>query len=101
MLDQSSCNSGATGIPRASAFRQRSDMSSHATTSTADAANASAATMPERPNPITATRLPCILLRSIITHLSFNVDMPINAKIDAMTQKRITIVGSAQPFFSK
>ena len=32
---------------------------------------------------------------------NFNVLSPISAKIIAMIQNRITIVGSAQPFFSK
>ena len=34
-------------------------------------------------------------------HLIFNVESPTSARIMAMIQKRITMVGSAQPFFSK
>jgi len=32
---------------------------------------------------------------------SFNVASPISARIEAMIQNRMTIVDSAQPFFSK
>ncbi len=34
-------------------------------------------------------------------YLNFSVDSPISARMTAMIQKRITIVGSDQPFFSK
>ena len=34
-------------------------------------------------------------------YLSFSVDSPTSARITAIIQKRITIVGSDQPFFSK
>ena len=34
-------------------------------------------------------------------HLIFSVESPTSARIMAMIQKRITMVGSAQPFFSK
>ena len=37
----------------------------------------------------------------IINYLNFNVAKPTNARIIAIIQNRITIVGSAQPFFSK
>ena len=36
-----------------------------------------------------------------MTYLSFNVANPINAKIIAIIQKRMTIVDSAHPFFFK
>ena len=35
------------------------------------------------------------------SHLNFNVDKPTKAKITAIIQKRITIVASSQPRFSK
>ena len=35
------------------------------------------------------------------THRIFNVPSPISARIMAMIQKRMTMVGSDQPFFSK
>ena len=34
-------------------------------------------------------------------HLSFRVERPISARMTAMIQKRMTMVGSCQPFFSK
>ncbi len=34
-------------------------------------------------------------------HLSFRLERPIRARTEAMIQKRMTMVGSAQPFFSK
>ncbi len=36
-----------------------------------------------------------------LPHLSFKVARPARARIEAMIQKRMTMVGSAQPFFSK
>ena len=38
---------------------------------------------------------------SIGRHRSFNVANPAIARIEAMIQKRMTIVGSSQPFCSK
>ena len=34
-------------------------------------------------------------------HRSFNVESPTRARIEAMIQKRMTMVGSCHPFFSK
>ena len=45
--------------------------------------------------------LPVIFLGIIINHLNFKVDNPISAKITAIIQNLITIVGSAHPLFSK
>ena len=36
-----------------------------------------------------------------IAHRSFNVERPISARMEAMIQNRMTMVGSCQPFFSK
>jgi hypothetical protein len=66
------------------------------------AASARHAERPERPSPSTAAVLPCMEGTGIIAaQRSLRVERPINASTMAMIQKRITMVGSCQPFCSK
>ena len=61
--------------------------------------SARAAGSPARPRPSTAKRWPCEDRCEI--HRIFKVASPTSPRIIATIQKRITMVGSAQPFFSK
>ncbi len=65
--------------------------------------SASMQAVPERASPKTATRLPLNVEagNTAGNYLNFNVESPISASTMAMIQKRMTMVGSFQPFCSK
>ncbi len=109
--------------PAASALARASGLSSHRSASAPPAASARAVASPDRPRPSTATLRPSYPRTAIIaapsplhpgpdiprgrdapgaaTQRSFSVASPISASTRLMIQNRITICGSAQPFFSK
>jgi hypothetical protein len=89
------------GNPAAFAFSTAGAESSQAKTSAPPSRNASINAVPERASPKTATRLSRNVAAGNKGYLSFNVDRPIRASTMAMIQKRMTMVGSFQPFCSK
>ena len=77
-------------------------LSSQASTSAPPASSAAAAARPERARPSTATLRPSKPgTRIIAAYRNFNVASPAIARMAAMIQKRMTMVGSDQPFCSK
>ena len=97
--------SGSTTPRRSVAARWRGAApSSHTRTPAPDAASARAAASPVRPSPSTATSSPHMNSRGsspAAPQRSFRVERPARARIEAMIQKRITMVDSAHPFCSK
>ena len=88
--------------PRSPAAAARAAaLSSQATTSAPIAAQRARRGKPFWPRPTTAKRLPANRSAGKSAHRIFNVASPTSARIIEMIQKRITMVGSAQPFFSK
>ena len=94
-------------MPGAAAARACS-LSSHAHTVAPLASSAAAVALPVRPRPSRATTLPATSgmrmgcgTSASGPYRSFKVERPISASTAAMIQKRMTMVGSAQPFFSK
>ena len=87
---------------RAAAAARAAALSSQATTVGAHRRAArGAAGRPFLPSPTTAKRLPANRSAGKCAHRIFRVASPTSARIIEMIQKRITMVGSAQPFFSK
>ena len=89
--------------PRSFAFARDTSESSQATTWRRRASMPRCRRCPIAPSPNTATRLvPEASGRETSpSHRSFSVERPISASTNAMIQKRMTIVGSRQPFCSK
>lgn len=91
-----------TGSPASFAFSVDGAESSHAWTSAPLSAMPQCMPYPNAPDQTQPRVCPYMQkpeTRSI--YLSFNVERPTNAKTMAMIQKRMTMVGSFQPFCSK
>ena len=106
MLRQSAAVRSYSGSSVARASRTFA-LSSQARTLAPPAASASIAARPDLASPSTPTGRPRKLSTTIMANLpklpyrSFNVARPAIARIAAMIQKRMTMVGSDQPFCSK
>ena len=75
--------------------------SSQACTVAPPRCSAAMVAVPDRARPKTATVLPLNVVAGNKDYLSFSVESPISASTMAMIQKRMTMVGSFQPFCSK
>ena len=89
------------GSPAAFAFSTDGAESSQPCTVAPPSCSASMVAVPERASPKTATVLPLNVVAGNKDYLSFSVESPISASTMAMIQKRMTMVGSFQPFCSK
>ncbi len=89
------------GKPLPLAFSTEGMESSQAKTSAPPLTSASMQAVPDLARPNTATFLPWNVVAGNIAYLSFSVESPISASTMAMIQKRMTMVGSFQPFCSK